>query len=80
MTFDTWRGLVTGTLENTRHYPMLEIDEGRGAKLRGGPLRGTYTLKQFHFHFGCANSRGSEHTRNGRRFSGEVSVRMTIKC
>jgi len=74
MTFDTWRGLVTGTLKNTRHYPMLEIDEGRGAKLRGGPLRGTYTLKQFHFHFGCANSRGSEHTRNGRRFSGELHL------
>lgn len=41
MTFDNWRGLVTGTLKNTRHYPMLEIDEGRGAKLRGGPLRGS---------------------------------------
>ncbi|XP_068686300.1 carbonic anhydrase 2-like [Montipora foliosa] len=74
MTFDNWRGLVTGTLKNTRHYPMLEIDEGRGAKLRGGPLRGTYTLKQFHFHFGCTNSRGSEHTRNGRRFSGELHL------
>ncbi|XP_015774481.1 PREDICTED: putative carbonic anhydrase [Acropora digitifera] len=68
MTFDTWRGLVTGTLKNTRHFPMLEIDEGRGAKLSGGPL------KQFHFHFGCANSRGSEHTLNWRRFSGELHL------
>ncbi|XP_068719562.1 carbonic anhydrase-like isoform X1 [Montipora capricornis] len=74
MTFDNWGGLVTGTLQNTRHFPKLNIDTGQGAQLRGGPLRGTYTLKQFHFHFGCTNSRGSEHTLNGTRFSGELHL------
>ena len=73
MTFDNPRGLVTGTLKNNGHAPTLEIDEDRGTvKLEGGDLDGTYTLKQFHVHFGCKNNRGSEHTESGKRYSGQV--------
>lgn len=78
MTFDNPRGLVTGTLENTGHYPKLQI-EGGGAELTGGPLSETYKLKQFHLHFGCKNNRGSEHKLDGKRFSGQVLVGMTFK-
>ena len=74
ITFDNARGLVTGTFKNTGHSPKLEIDDSNGASLTGGPLGDkTFELLQFHVHFGCANDRGSEHTLDGKRFSGEVS-------
>ena len=44
-------------------------------RLKWSRLTDTYVLKGFHVHFGCENERGSEHTRNGRRYSGEV-----IRC
>ena len=34
--------------------------------LTGGPLEGTYQLAQFHAHWGGENSRGSEHTVDGK--------------
>ena len=74
ITFDNARGLVTGTFKNTGHSPELEIADSNGASLTGGPLgEKTFELLQFHVHFGCANDRGSEHTLDEKRFSGEVS-------
>ena len=32
----------------------------------------TYVLKQFHLHFGCEGEKGSEHSIDGEKFSGEV--------
>ena len=74
MTFDNPGGLVTGTLENTGHSPTLTIDKSQGtAILTGGPLGDTtYTLQQFHVHFGCKNNRGSEHTYNRKQYAGQV--------
>ena len=34
---------------------------------------GSYILKQFHLHFGCEGRKGSEHTIDGEKFTGEVS-------
>lgn len=34
--------------------------------LSGGPLEGSYQLAQFHAHWGGENSRGSEHTVDGK--------------
>ena len=69
ITFDNARGLVTGTFKNTGHSPELEIADSNGASLTGGPLGDkTFELLQFH-----ANDRGSEHTLDEKRFSGEVS-------
>ena len=74
ITFENARGLVTGTFKNTGHSPELEIADSNGASLTGGPLGDkTFELLQFHVHFGCANDRGSEHTLDEKRFSGEVS-------
>ena len=74
ITFDNARGLVTGTFKNTGHSPELEIADSNGASLTGGPLGDkTFELLQFHVHFFCANDRGSEHTLDEKRFSGEVS-------
>ena len=78
ITFDNSGGLVTGTLKNTGHSPTLDIDKSQGtAEITGGPLgEVTYTLIQYHVHFGCENDRGSEHTLNGKQFAGEVTTQL----
>ena len=67
-------GRVSGVLENNGHAPTLAIDKPRGTStLTGGPLgNSVYKLQQLHIHFGCKNKKGSEHTVNGKAFSGEV--------
>lgn len=68
-------GKVSGDLSNNGHAPTLKINKPGGtATLTGGPLGSSvYKLEQLHFHFGCVDSRGSEHTVNGKPTSGEVS-------
>ena len=44
------------------------VDEMMGASISGGPLSDTYTLAQFHLHWGSENGQGSEHTLNGERW------------
>ena len=41
-------------------------------ELTGGPLQNTYRLEQFHFHWGETDSRGSEHTIDGKEYPSEV--------
>lgn len=41
--------------------------------LRGGPLTGTYRLRQFHLHWGRSDDHGSEHRVDGVCFAAEVS-------
>ena len=40
--------------------------------LTEGPISGTYRLKQFHFHWGASDDRGSEHTVSGTKYASEV--------
>lgn len=42
-------------------------------ELSGGPLGHKYKLEQFHCHWGCTSSKGSEHTVDGKPYAGEVS-------
>ena len=66
-------GLVVGTLSNNGHAPTLTIDKSRGtAILTCGPANGVFVLEQFHFHFGCNNTEGSEHTVNRVSYPAEV--------
>lgn len=45
------------------------------AVLSGGPLMDdVYKLEQYHCHWGCSDSRGSEHTVDGQAFAGEVRM------
>lgn len=46
--------------------------------LRGGPLTGSYRLRQFHLHWGSADDHGSEHVVDGVRFAAEVSQQAQI--
>ena len=74
LTTDNPDGVVTGSLINNGHAPTVLIDKSKGGvTLEGGPLgKATYVLQQFHFHFGCDNSVGSEHTVDGSSFPLEV--------
>lgn len=42
------------------------------AALKDGPISGTYRLKQFHFHWGASDDKGSEHTVAGTKYPAEV--------
>ena len=42
--------------------------------MSGGPLDHAYQLEQLHFHWGAEDSRGSEHTVDGRRFPMEMHL------
>lgn len=42
--------------------------------LTNGPITGTYRLRQFHFHWGGSDERGSEHTVNNVKFPCEVKT------
>lgn len=43
------------------------------AALTDGPISGIYRLKQFHFHWGASDDRGSEHTVAGTKYPAEVT-------
>ena len=75
-TCDNRYGLVSGKIVNNGHAPTLNIDKTKGTcLLTGGPLGNSkYKLQQLHFHFGCEDDRGSEHTVNGKASSGEVTI------
>ena len=61
---------VKGTLKNNGRALGFGVDsEIAPIKIA---FRGLYTLKQFHFHFGCENESGSEHSIDGKRFPGEI--------
>lgn len=44
--------------------------------LTGGPLSGTYRLRQIHFHWGSNDEAGSEHTVDGMKYAAEVRLYM----
>ncbi|XP_067146351.1 uncharacterized protein [Apteryx mantelli] len=41
--------------------------------LTGGPLSGTYRLRQVHFHWGSSDEAGSEHAVDGMKYAAETS-------
>ncbi|XP_022790981.1 carbonic anhydrase 2-like [Stylophora pistillata] len=75
-TADNENGKVSGVIKNNGHAPTLAINKLKGkASLTGGPLGDSvYMLQQFHFHFGCDESEGSEHLVNGKAYPGELHL------
>ncbi|KAJ7373218.1 Carbonic anhydrase [Desmophyllum pertusum] len=75
-TCDNKNGMVSGVLVNNGHAPTLAINKPQGtATLTGGPLGdNVYRLQQLHFHFGCDDDKGSEHTVNGEAYFGELHL------
>ena len=66
--------LVQGKLINNGKAIGFNVNiELTPVKLKGGALEGeSYTMRQFHIHYGCAGEKGSEHTLDGVKFEGEV--------
>ncbi|XP_010892327.1 carbonic anhydrase [Esox lucius] len=61
-------------LNNGHSFQVGFLDEADSSTLSGGPVSGTYRLKQFHFHWGARDDRGSEHTINGIKFPAELHL------
>lgn len=66
--------------ENTRSivnpgYCWRVDVKGTGSELTGGPLGDDlYILEQFHSHWGCSDTEGSEHTVDGVSYAGELHL------
>ncbi|KAL1784908.1 carbonic anhydrase 5A, mitochondrial [Sigmodon hispidus] len=62
-------------LWNTGYFFQVEFDDSyEESGISGGPLENHYRLKQFHFHWGAANERGSEHTVDGHAYPAELHL------
>ncbi|XP_027473217.2 carbonic anhydrase 5A, mitochondrial [Zalophus californianus] len=60
---------------NTGYFFQVEFDDSaEGSGISGGPLENLYRLKQFHFHWGAANERGSEHTVDDHVYPAELHL------
>ena len=54
------------------------VDESYAASISGGPLGSSYTLNQFHLHWGSQQDQGSEHTVDGHRFEKKTHISRYI--
>lgn len=72
----TWKYEPTSSkiLANPGYCWKVDCD-GEGSSLTGGPLKDdVYKLEQYHCHWGCSDSKGSEHTVDGQAFAGELHL------
>jgi len=58
---------------NTGFGWKVDYTSGQSS-IRGGPLEGTYSLAQYHCHWGREEDRGSEHTVNGQKYAAELHL------
>nr|ACU30150.1 carbonic anhydrase [Trematomus eulepidotus] len=65
---------ANGILNNGHSFQVDYEDDANSSILTGGPISGTYRLKQFHFHWGACDGKGSEHTVNGIKFPCELHL------
>ncbi|XP_077364754.1 carbonic anhydrase 1-like [Festucalex cinctus] len=61
-------------LNNGHSFQVSFLDDTDSSVLTGGPVSGVYRLKQFHFHWGASDDRGSEHTVAGNKFPAELHL------
>ncbi|NXL95378.1 CAH1 anhydrase, partial [Alectura lathami] len=71
----TWKPFTCKEIVNVGHsfYVNFE-DKDNKSVLTGGPLAGTYRLRQFHFHWGQTDEQGSEHLVDGREYASELHL------
>ncbi|KAL4648442.1 carbonic anhydrase-like [Arapaima gigas] len=63
-----------GILNNGHSFQVDFADDTDSSTLTGGPLSGTHRLRQFHFHWGSSDDRGSEHTVGGKKYPCELHL------
>uniref|UniRef100_A0A8C4ZW15 Carbonic anhydrase n=1 Tax=Gadus morhua TaxID=8049 RepID=A0A8C4ZW15_GADMO len=61
-------------LNNGHSFQVDYVDDENTSTLTAGPISGIYRLKQFHFHWGASDDRGSEHTVKGFMFPCELHL------
>ncbi|XP_063780122.1 carbonic anhydrase 13-like [Pseudophryne corroboree] len=60
---------------NSGHSFSVEFDDAEDKSvLSGGPLHGSYRLRQFHFHWGPSDDRGAEHKVDGKDYPAELHI------
>ncbi|KAK1174086.1 carbonic anhydrase-like [Acipenser oxyrinchus oxyrinchus] len=63
-----------GILNNGHSFQVDFVDSDDRSVLKGGPISGTYRLRQFHFHWGSSDEHGSEHTVQGVKYPAELHL------
>merc|ERR1711913_223676 len=69
--------LENGTIKNNGHTAQLDVIAtipGDVGILSGGNLTGEYQILQLHFHWGADDTKGSEHTLDGKMFPLELHI------
>ncbi|KAM3860843.1 carbonic anhydrase 1-like [Diretmus argenteus] len=61
-------------LNNGHSFQVTFADDNDSSTLTDGPISGIYRLKQFHFHWGASDDRGSEHTVAGTKYPAELHL------
>uniref|UniRef100_A0A3Q3W2L9 Carbonic anhydrase n=1 Tax=Mola mola TaxID=94237 RepID=A0A3Q3W2L9_MOLML len=61
-------------LNSGHSFQVTFVDDSDSSTLKDGPISGIYRLKQFHFHWGASDDRGSEHTVAGTKFAAELHL------
>ncbi|MEQ2273203.1 carbonic anhydrase [Xenotaenia resolanae] len=61
-------------LNNGHSFQVTFVDDTDSSTLKDGPISGTYRLKQFHFHWGASDDKGSEHTVAGTKYPAELHL------
>lgn len=60
---------------NSGHTFTVEFDDGEDKSvIRGGPLHGSYRLRQLHFHWGPCDDYGAEHKVDGKDYPAELHI------
>merc|ERR1712038_1578862 len=65
---------ITGDVINTGRHVTYQVTEGLRPYISGGPLDSKYVLDHIDFHFGSADSQGSEHKMDGVQSPGEIQL------
>ncbi|KAK3551438.1 hypothetical protein QTP70_017316, partial [Hemibagrus guttatus] len=61
-------------INNGHSVQVTFADDEDKSTLTAGPVIGTYRLKQFHFHWGSRDDKGSEHTVDGKLYPAELHL------
>ncbi|XP_006202422.2 carbonic anhydrase 3 isoform X1 [Vicugna pacos] len=67
-------GSAKTILNNGKTCRVVFDDTYDRSMLRGGPLTGSYRLRQFHLHWGSSDDHGSEHIVDGVKYAAELHL------
>ncbi|XP_022317159.1 carbonic anhydrase-like [Crassostrea virginica] len=72
-TFTGYENAVTSPVVSNNGH-TITVSFTNTATVSGGDLGSTFKAAQFHFHWGSDNTKGSEHTYNGKNYPAEIHI------